>query len=125
MPTFGICVKIGMQSVMKGDLKMIGLGKWACNVNTMFFTGEAKIKVFDDNGKYGFELDVPGVTVPDITVKELEEDGDTINATVQTGLLPGKDIELTITFDGDEFDGFLKIPFLGKVKFKDGHRIAE
>ncbi len=104
---------------------MIGLGKWACNVNTMFFTGEAKIKVFDDNGKYGFELDVPGVTVPDITVKELEEDGDTINATVQTGLLPGKDIELTITFDGDEFDGFLKIPFLGKVKFKDGHRIAE
>ncbi len=104
---------------------MIGLGKWACNVNTMFFTGEAKIKVFDDNGKYGFELDVPGVTVPDITVKELEEDGDTINATVQTGLLPGKDIELTITFVGDEFDGFLKIPFLGKVKFKDGHRIAE
>lgn len=104
---------------------MIGLGKWACNVNTMFFSGEAKINVFDDNGKYGFELDVPGVTVPDITVKELKEEGNTINAITQTSLLPGKDIELTITFDGDEFDGFIKIPFLGKVKFKDGHRIAE
>lgn len=104
---------------------MIGLGTWACNVNTMFFSGEAKIKVFDDNGKYGFELDVPGVTVPDIEIKKIEEDDDTINAVVQTSLLPGKDIELTVTFDGDEFDGFVKIPFLGKVKFKDGHRVAE
>ena len=47
---------------------MIGLGNWACNVNTMFFSGEAKIKIFDNNGSYGFELDVPGVTVPDIDV---------------------------------------------------------
>lgn len=104
---------------------MIGLGKWACNVNTMFFSGEVKINVFDDNGSYGFELDIPGIEIPDITIKEVKEEGDTINAVAQTSLLPGKDIELTITFDGDEFDGFLKIPFLGKVKFKDGHRITE
>lgn len=103
---------------------MIGLGKWACNVNTMFFSGEVKINVFDDNGKYGFELDIPGVTVPDIDVKKLEEDGNTINVVAQTSLLPGKDVEMTVSFDGDEFDGFLKIPFLGKVKFKDGHRVA-
>ncbi|MBQ8015204.1 MAG: hypothetical protein IJ264_03345 [Clostridia bacterium] len=103
---------------------MIGLGTWACNVNTMFFSGEAKIRVFDDNGNYGFELEVPGVTVPDITIKKIEEDDDTIYAVIQTSLLPDKDIELTVTFDGDEFDGFVKIPFLGKVKFKDGHRVA-
>lgn len=102
---------------------MIGLGTWACNVNTMFFSGEAKIKIFDNNGSYGFELNVPGVTVPDIDVKKIEEDDDTITAVVQTSLLPGKDIELTVTFDEDEFDGFVKIPFLGKVKFKDGHRV--
>ncbi|MBQ8015006.1 MAG: hypothetical protein IJ264_02345 [Clostridia bacterium] len=104
---------------------MIGLGKWACNVNTMFFSGEVKINVFDNNGTYGFELDIPGIQIPDIDIKKIEEDDDTINAVVQTSLLPGKDIELSITFDGDEFDGFLKIPFLGKVKFKDGHRITE
>ena len=104
---------------------MIGLGKWACNVNTMFFSGEAKINVFDNNGTYGFELDVPDINIPAIDIKKVEEDDDTINAVVQTDLLPGKDIELSITFDGDEFDGFLKIPFLGKIKFKDGHRIAE
>ena len=103
---------------------MIGLGTWACNVNTMFFSGEAKIKIFDNNGCYGFELEVPGVTVPDITIKSVEEDDDTITAVVQTSLLPEKDIDLTVTFDGDEFDGFVKIPFLGKVKFKDGHRVA-
>ncbi len=104
---------------------MIGLGKWACSVNTMFFSGEVKFTVFDNNGEYGFELDIPGIQIPDITIKSVEEDDDTINAVVQTSLLPGKDIELNASFDDDEFDGFLKIPFIGKVKFKDGHRIAE
>jgi hypothetical protein len=94
-------------------------------INTMDgITTDAMILV-DDNGKYGFELDVPGITVPEIIVKKIEEDDDTINAIVQVSLLPDKDIELSITFDGDEFDGFLKIPFLGKVKFKDGHRVTE
>ncbi len=104
---------------------MIGLGKWACNVKTMFFTGEAKISVFDNNGEYGFKLEVPGVTVPKVTIKELKEEGDTINAVVQTDLLPDKDIDLSITFDGDEFDGFIKVPYIGKIKFRDGHRIEE
>ena len=104
---------------------MIGLGKWACTVNTMFFSGEVKIKVFDDNGKYGFELDLPDVDIPDFDFKSIEEDDDSITAVVQTSLLPGKDIEFYIEFDGDEFDGYVKIPFLGKVKFKDGHRIEE
>lgn len=104
---------------------MIGLGKWACNVNTMFFSGEVKIKVFDDNGKYGFELDMPDIQTPDIEIKSIEEDDNSITAVVQTSLLPDKDIDFFIEFDGDEFDGFIKIPFLGKVKFKDGHRVAE
>ena len=103
---------------------MLGLGKWACNVNTMFFSGEVKLEVVDNNGEYGFELDLPGVDVPDIEIKKVEEDDDTINATVATSLLPGKDIELSITFDDDTFDGFIKIPFLGKVKLKDGHKIG-
>lgn len=104
---------------------MIGLGKWACSVNTMFFSGEVKLTVFDNNGAYGFELDLPGVDVPDVEIKEVTEDGDTVNALVGTSLLPGKDINLSVTFSGDTFDGFVKIPFIGKVKFKDGHRIEE
>ena len=75
---------------------MIGLGKWACNVNTMFFSGEVKIDVFDNNGEYGFEIDIPGIDVPDIEIRKVEEDGDSIYAVVRTTLLPGKDIELNI-----------------------------
>ena len=104
---------------------MIGLGKWACSVNTMFFSGEVKLNVFDNNGEYGFEVDIPGIQIPDIEIKSVEEDDDTVVAIVQTSLLPGKDIELNVTFDDDEFDGYLKIPFIGKVKFKDGHRVDE
>lgn len=104
---------------------MIGLGKWACSVNTMIFSGDVKFEIFDDNGKYGFNIDMPSVKVPDITVKEVEEDDDTITATVTTSLLEGKDITLFVTIDGDTFDGYLKIPFFGKVKLKNGHRITE
>ncbi len=103
---------------------MIGLGKWACNVNTMFYSGEVKIEIFDNNGEYGFKLDVPDFQVPDVTVKECVEDGDSVEAKVQTSLLPGKEIEISVEFDGDEFTGFVKIPFIGKIKLKDGHKIA-
>ena len=102
---------------------MIGLGKWICTVNTMFYSGDVKFEIFDDNGEYGFNLDMPGMKIPDITVKKVEEDDDTITATVETSLLEGKDITLVVTIDGDTFDGYLKVPFFGKVKLKNGHRI--
>ena len=103
---------------------MIGLGKWACNVNTMFFSGEAKINVFDNNGEYGFNLNIPNVKIPDITVKSVEEDDDTITAAVETRILPGKEINLVVTIDGDTFDGYIKVPMFGKVKLKNGRRIG-
>lgn len=103
---------------------MIGLGTWGCRVDTMFFKGPAEIKVFEENGQYAFDLNVPGVEIPDITIISVEEDGDTLNAVVQTSLLPNKDIDLCVTFEDDIVTGFLKIPFIGKVKLKDGHRIA-
>ena len=53
---------------------MIGLGNWACKVNSMFFSGEVKINIFDNNGTYGFEIDIPDVDIPDIDIKKVEED---------------------------------------------------
>ncbi len=103
---------------------MIGLGKWACSVNTMFFSGDVEFEIFDNNGEYGFNIDIPGVKVPDIKVKEVDEDDDTITATVETSLLDGKDITLFVTIDDDTFDGYLKIPFFGKVKLKNGRKIG-
>lgn len=102
---------------------MVGLGHWACSVNSMFFSGEVKLNVFDDNGKYGFDIDIPGFKVPDIDVKEIIEEDNTISATVQTSVLEGKDVNLFIEFDGDSFEGYIKIPFIGKIKLKNGCRI--
>jgi superfamily I DNA/RNA helicase len=59
-----------------------------------------------------------------LSVKEVEEDDDTITATVETSVLPGKDITLVVTIDGDEFDGYIKVPMFGKVKLKNGRRIG-
>ena len=103
---------------------MIGIGKWACSVNTMFFSGDVEFDIFDNNGEYGFNIDIPGVKIPDIKVKEVEEDDDSITATVETSLLEGKDITLFVTIDGDTFDGYLKVPFFGKVKLKNGRKIG-
>lgn len=103
---------------------MIGIGTWQCSVDTMFFSGTAEIRVFDKNGEYGFELKVPGVDIPNIDVKEVQEEGNTINAVATTDMLPGKDINISLEFDNDTFTGFLKVPFLGKIKIKDGKKIA-
>ena len=112
-------------SINRKEIKnMIGLGKWVCSVSSMLFSGEVKMEIFDDNGSYGFKLDIPNVKIPDVTVKEVKEDGTDVTVTVQTSMLPGKDIVLNATFDGDTFEGVLKIPFVGKVKLKDGRRLA-
>lgn len=103
---------------------MIGLGKWVCHVDTMFFKGDAYIRVFDNNGEYGFELSLPDMDIPEVVIKDVKEDGNTLTATANVDLLPGKDIDVRLTFDGDTFEGLLKVPFIGKIKLKDGRREA-
>lgn len=107
----------------EGDIFMIGLGKWACRVDTMFFRGEAFFTIFDDNGKYGWALEVPGETIPEIDIHDVVEDGNTLTAIANVDLLPGKDIEITATFEADTFEGLIKIPFIGKIKLKDGKKV--
>ncbi len=104
---------------------MIGLGTWEARIDTMFYRGTARVKIYDDNGQYGFEVTVPGVDVPDISVVSIEEEAEHISAVVTTSVLPGKEINLDVDIDGDDLFGFVKVPYFGKVKLKDAHRIAE
>ncbi|MEI6578606.1 MAG: hypothetical protein WCN92_04000 [Eubacteriales bacterium] len=103
---------------------MIGLGKWSCHVDTMFFRGEAFFTIKDNNGEYGWALDVPGVDVPEIVIRDITEDGNTLTAVANVDMLPGKDINITATFEGDTVEGLIKIPFIGKIKLKDGKKVA-
>ena len=84
---------------------MIGLGKWVCHVDTMFFRGDAYIRLFDDNGQYGFELTLPDMDVPEITVSDVVEDDNTLTAVARTDLLPGIDFSVSLTFEADTFTG--------------------
>ncbi len=102
---------------------MIGLGTWKFHVDTMLFKGDAIIKIFNNGGEYDFELDVKDVDIPDISVKDINEDGDTLTAVGSTSMLPGKDIPISLTFSGDTVTGFVKVPLIGKIKLKEGTRI--
>ena len=76
---------------------------------------------------YAFDQDLLPDFVKEASMpeqKEVEEDDDSITATVETSLLEGKDITLFVTIDDDTFDGYLKVPFFGKVKLKNGRKIG-
>jgi len=107
---------------------MIGIGTWTCRIDTLFFKGEATIKIFDDNGEYGVELQIPDVDIPEVEIIEIDANEETreVDAVARISLLPGKDITCHFEFEGeDTFTGFLKIPFLGKVRLKDGKKVAD
>ena len=102
---------------------MIGLGKWVCSVDSMFYRGEVFFTISDNNGEYAFEGSIPDMETPDIDFISVTEDGNTLSAVARTDLLPGKDIEASLTFETDDpFTGLVKIPFIGKIKLKDGKR---
>lgn len=104
---------------------MIGLGRYKANINNMFFKGEAEFELFDNNGDYGMKIDLKDADfdMPDFAVTDTAEDGDTFTAKATTSLLPGKEIDVSLTFEGDKCNGFLKIPFIGKIKIKDAVKI--
>ena len=104
---------------------MVGIRSWFAKIDTMFFKGDVTIKVSDVNGQYKFELELPSdVDIPDFEIYDITEDGDTLNAKASVSLLPGKEVDISITFEGDTANGFLKIPYLGKIKIKDAKKIA-
>lgn len=102
---------------------MIGIGKWSFSIDTMMFRGSAILTIADKNGEYEITAEVPGMQMPEYSVKDVKEDGDTLTAVVMTPLLSGKELPISLTFDGDVLTGYGKVPLLGKVKFKNGQRV--
>lgn len=101
---------------------MIGIGKWSFSIDTMMFRGSVILTIADNGGAYALTAEVPGVNLPEYTVENIQEDGNTLTAVVKTPVLSGKDLPVSLTFDGDTCTGFAKVPLLGKIKFKNGQR---
>ena len=103
---------------------MIGVGKYKVNIDHMFFKGEAIFEIEYENGNYGIEIDIDDADVDfDVTITEFEEDEDTLDAKATVAILPGKEIDIHLTFEDDGCNGYLKIPFVGKIKIKDAVKI--
>lgn len=105
---------------------MIGIGKYKANINNMFYKGEVvfELKWVNNTYEFDFEIEAEDFGMPEITIKSIEEDGNTLNAVAEASILPGKDVEVSLTFEDDKCNGFLKIPFVGKVKIKDAVKIG-
>jgi len=105
---------------------MIGLGKWEYSVNTVYFTGTVVLGISDDGGKHKIEVlqvetedDAPEFVFHDIT-----EEGNSLIGKGEISLLPGSMLDLSLTFEGDVMTGFLKVPYVGKIKIKDGKKVG-
>ena len=103
---------------------MIGIGKYKVDIDHMFYKGEAvfEISFEDDNYKLEIEIDDANADL-DVTITEFEVDDDTLDAKASVPLIPGKDIDVHLTFDDEGCNGYLKIPFVGKIKIKNAVKI--
>ena len=100
---------------------MIGLGKWVGQVNTVFFGGKISVSILDKDGSYDFSIELPEnvKSLPDVHFHDVKEEGNTLSAVAEVGMLPGKTIDISLTFDGDTMNGLLKVPFIGKVRLEN------
>lgn len=54
---------------------MLGTGTWHLKIGNMFYNGDITLRVFDDGGKYGFEIIEPKMTAPEVEIKRLSTVG--------------------------------------------------
>lgn len=98
--------------------------KYKAKINNMFFKGDAVFGITYNDGKYGMDIDLEGAEFDmPVEITEVIEDSETFIAKATTSLLPDRIIDISLTFEDDKCNGFLKIPFIGKVKIKDAVKL--
>jgi len=102
---------------------MIGLGTWKFFVDTMFYKGEALLTISDDGGAYGVNCELKEMDLGMQIVSIEEENGNTLKGTATISLLKGKQVEFSVRFE-EAANGYLKVPFAGKIMLKNGQKIA-
>ena len=97
---------------------MLGTGTWHLKIGNMFYNGDITLRVFDDGGKYGFEIIEP-------KMKRLSTAGNHLSATVTARELRGRDAQIELDFTDTSVSGSAKVPLIGTVTIKEGTKIAE
>ena len=99
---------------------MLGTGTWHLKIGNMFYSGDITLRVFDDGGKYGFEI-----IEPKIEIKRLSTVGNHLSATVTARELRGRDAQIELDFTDTSVSGSAKVPLIGTVTIKEGTKVAE
>lgn len=97
---------------------MIGLGKWECYLNTVFFKGKAQMEILNKNGEYAFKFYIDGSSVSSYKITSISEyNGDTLIIQGFLNRMPNKKITASLKFtDEKTCVGEIKAPILGTVK---------
>lgn len=104
---------------------MLGTGTWHLKIGNMFYSGDITLRVFDDSGKYGFEIIEPKMTAPEVEIKRLSTAGNHLSATFTARELRGRDAQIELDFTDTSVSGSAKVPLIGTVTIKEGTKIAE
>jgi len=102
---------------------MIGLGTWKFFVDTIFYKGEALLTISGDGGDYGVNCELKDMDLGMQIATIEEENGNTLRGTATISLLKGKQVEFSVRFE-DVANGYLKVPFVGKIMLKNGQKVA-
>ena len=107
---------------------MIGLGTWMTSVKSLLFSGDIKVVISDKDGQYDIDFQLPEkFKNVKIRTYDIVEVGDnTLKGKGEITMLPGKEIEAEVTFNGDKFVGELRIPFMKRtLELKNGHKLSD
>ena len=77
-----------------------------------------------ENSVFKLEIEIDNADFDlDVTILEAEEFENVFDAKATVEILPGKEIDVHLVYDDDKCNGYLKIPFVGKIKIKDAVKI--
>ena len=108
---------------------MIGIGKWqgSVNIQILKFSGDVFVTIEDNNGEYNVDIKLPEqlekVKLRFDTIEEISADSLKGKGKLLTPAGRELAFETVVTFNGDEFSGYLKIA-IANIKIKNGHRIG-
>lgn len=103
---------------------MINAVSYKADICNGYFKGDTSLKITYENGNYIFEIVGDSLDFDtNIEIKEISESECTLTARLEMGFMPGKIADIRLTFTDDTCNGYLKIPFIGKIKIANAVKI--